>query len=96
MLINPTKFIANYLNQISVGYLVVSFPDGSKKSFGDISSDLQTELHIRDNTLLKNLLFRGEIALGEGYINGLWECDNIANLLKLFVLNFQQTGPLSD
>ena len=44
MLINPTKFIANYLNQISVGYLVVSFPDGSKKSFGDISSDLQTEL----------------------------------------------------
>ena len=94
MLINPTKFIANYLNQISEGYLVVLFPDGSKKSFGDINSDLQTELHIRDNALLKNLLFRGEIALGEGYINGLWECDNIANLLKLFVLNFQQTGRL--
>ena len=58
MLINPTKFIANYLNQISEGYLVVLFPDGSKKSFGDINSDLQTELHIRDNALLKNLLFR--------------------------------------
>ena len=57
MLINPTKFIANYLNQISEGYLVVLFPDGSKKSFGDINSDLQTELHIRDNALLKNLLF---------------------------------------
>ena len=94
MLINPTKFITNYLNQISIGYLIVLFPDGSKKYFGDSQSNLQTELHIKDYSLLKNLLLRGEIALGEGYINGLWECDNIANLLKLFVLNFQQTGRL--
>ena len=94
MLINPTKFITNYLNQISVGYLVILFPDGSKKNFGDFQSNLQTELYIKDYALLKNLLLRGEIALGEGYINGLWECDNVANLLKLFILNFKQTGRL--
>lgn len=42
---------------------------------------------IRDWDVLRHVAQRGDIALGEDYIDGAWETDNIEHLVSLFLLN---------
>lgn len=44
-------------------------------------------LEIRDWDVLRRILTRGDIALGEEYVDGAWQTDNIENLVSVFLLN---------
>ena len=94
-LLNIRNYFIHFLDKISEGMLEVNFPDNRQYTFGDKLSKNIATMQIHDESLLKNLLIKGEIALGEGYINNLWESDNITQLLKLFITNFQSTGRLN-
>ena len=94
-LLNIRNYFIHFLDKISEGMLEVNFPDNNQYTFGDKLSKNIATMEIHDESLLKNLLFKGEIALGEGYINNLWDSDNITQLLKLFITNFQSTGRLN-
>jgi cyclopropane-fatty-acyl-phospholipid synthase len=46
--------------------------------------------------VLRRIVARGDIGLGEEYIAGSWDSDNVANLLRLSLLNQNQFADFSD
>src|ERR1700743_1511177 len=47
----------------------------------------QARFKINDWQVLRRIMARGDIGLGEEYIAGSWETDNVERLVSLFLLN---------
>ena len=73
--------------RIRVGFLTAVLPDGSRRSFGDPSSDLRAEFHVHDREALVRLLLNGETGGGEAYMDGLWSSPDLGALLRLAARN---------
>ncbi|MBS0472983.1 MAG: class I SAM-dependent methyltransferase [Proteobacteria bacterium] len=52
--------------------------------------------HIRDWDVLRLCLSRGDVGLGEAYIDGLWDTDNIESVISLFLLNMDGFDDFAD
>ncbi len=73
--------------RIRVGCLTVVLPDGSRRDFGDLASELRAEIHIHDRDAIVRMLVDGETGGGEGYMDGLWSSPDLAALLRVAALN---------
>ena len=71
--------------QIKVGTLHVTAPDGQRRHFG--SGSPEVHFHIHDWSAIAAVAARGDIGLGEAYINGLWDCPDIDAMTQLALLN---------
>ena len=71
--------------------------DGRVHIFGDPEADLRARVHIRDARAFRAGLLRGEIGLGEAYMAGWWEADDLVSVVRIAVRNmaaFDQGGGL--
>lgn len=73
--------------RIRVGQLVVTWPDGGRRVFGDRASDRIGELVVHDRRALPRLLLGGDTAAGEAYMDGQWSSPDLPALLKVAALN---------
>jgi cyclopropane-fatty-acyl-phospholipid synthase len=73
--------------RIRVGRLTVTLPDGSRRVFGDLGSDITAEISIHHPDALVRLLLGGETGGGEAYMEGLWSSPDLPGLLRLAALN---------
>ncbi len=72
------------------GRLTLKLPDGTRHRFG--RDGLEAELHIRDWSLLPRLALRGDIGLGEGWIEGDWHSETLENVLVIALRNLSRLG----
>jgi cyclopropane-fatty-acyl-phospholipid synthase len=63
--------------------------DGSRHSFGARTPrlDVSVTLHIDHPQLYADAAFGGTVGAGEAYIRGLWRCDDLTGLVRIFVAN---------
>ena len=73
------------LETIKGGRLALRTPEGRTHHFG--SEGPEVEMHLRDWRLLPALAARGDVALGEGYVAGLWDSETLEPLLQLLIRN---------
>lgn len=73
------------LERIKGGRLTLRTPEGRTHHFGNEGPEV--EMHLRDWRLLPALAARGDIALGEGYVAGLWDSETLEPLLQLLIRN---------
>jgi cyclopropane-fatty-acyl-phospholipid synthase len=73
--------------RIREGRLTVVLPNGSRRVYGDPSSDLAAEIRIEDPAALVRMLLGGETGGGEAYVDGLWSSPDLAALLRLAAVN---------
>lgn len=85
-----TRFLQD-LEAIEGGRLTLRTPEGHIHHFGDTGPEV--ELHLRDWRLLPALAARGDIALGEGYVAGLWNSQTLEPLLQLLIRNSDALEP---
>jgi cyclopropane-fatty-acyl-phospholipid synthase len=52
--------------------------------------------HIHDWDVLRRIMARGDIGLGEEYIAGSWDTDSVERLVSLFLLNLDHFSAFSD
>ena len=81
------KFLEKQLGNISWGSLRVNFQNNYEKVFNGSQSGLTSDIYIKDDTAIKDVLFRGELGFAEGYINDKWETSDLNNLLKILLKN---------
>lgn len=62
-------------------------PDGGRAAFGEERSAPAARLRIHDWGFFRRIVTGGEIALGEAYVDGLWDSDDVALLLELIHRN---------
>ncbi len=56
-------------------------------SFGDPSSSVKCRIQIHNPKFYTLVALEGSIGAGESYIHGYWDCDNLTNLIRIFILN---------
>lgn len=56
----------------------------------------QARFHIHEWDVLRRIMARGDIGLGEEYIAGSWETDSVERLVSLFLLNLGHFSNFSD
>ncbi len=86
------KAILTVFDRINCGTLVITMPDGTKKTFGenplyDSKEPRCAELFVKDYRFFTQLLFHGDIGFGELYTSGDWETTDLAAIVRLFIRN---------
>jgi cyclopropane-fatty-acyl-phospholipid synthase len=82
------KVIHNLLSRIQKGRLDLVLPDGSKLIYGKTeSSSSPARIFINEYDFFSRVVYGGEVGLGEAYMEGLWDSDDLTNVLKLFIEN---------
>jgi cyclopropane-fatty-acyl-phospholipid synthase len=74
-------------NRWRTGTLHVTYPGGYTRSVG--TGLPMVDLRVLTDDLFPVLLMGGEIGLGDAYVDGLWESDDLAGLLALGIRNRQ-------
>lgn len=75
------------LQKIRVGQLTIWLPDGQEIHFGDRESSLSADMTISDYRFFSDVMLRGEVGLGESFMQGMWNTKDIAGLFRLFIRN---------
>lgn len=77
------------LSRLECGSLEFVAPNGEVHVARGPKPGPAARFQIHDWSVLQHIAQRGDIALGEDYIDGGWETDNIENLISLFLLNME-------
>ena len=75
------------LSHLKFGTLEFTAPDGAVHVARGAENGPFARFAIRDWDVLRHLVQRGDIALGEDYVDGAWDTDDIEKLVSLFLLN---------
>ncbi len=88
MIRNPFKqALYNICDQIRVGTLYFISPEGERSTFGSGAPYADFVLH--DWSVIKAVATRGDIGLGEAYVDGLWDSSSVESLILLVLANQQ-------
>jgi cyclopropane-fatty-acyl-phospholipid synthase len=87
------KLLLSQLRQFEHGELRFVEPDGCEHVFGRRRAgfDVGCTLYIDHPQTFADAAFGGTVGAGESYIRGLWHCDDITSLVRIFVANREQT-----
>ena len=100
MSIVPSSFIAAKwraaIARIDTGTLTFVAADGEITVIKGAKPGPQARFAIADWEVLRRILARGDIGLGEEYIAGSWSTDDVEQLVSLCLLNLEQLEIFSD
>ena len=89
------QFVFRNLNKISYGYLNLIDARGKEYFFGNTKSFLKVKLKINNPSFCFNILRKGSSGLGEGYIKGEFETEDLTSLIELGAKNINITYKFS-
>ena len=81
---------------LSAGWLELEV-EGQVHGFGDPKAALRARVRVRDVRVFRSGLLHGEVGLGEAYVAGWWETDDLVAVVRLAVRNMaaiDQSGSL--
>lgn len=73
---------------LKCGSLRLTTPDGKTHVFTGSADGPHADMTITDWRVVQRALARGDIALGEDYVAGLWDTGDVETLFSFFLLNF--------
>ena len=89
------QFVFLNLKHISYGHLNLVDAQGKEYFFGDSKSFLKAKLKINNPSFCFNILRKGSSGLGESYINGEFETEDLTSLIELSAKNINITYKFS-
>ena len=84
------------LNQIKIGCLDVTYPDGSKHIFGDQGATECVKLRVKDFSAISRVFRNGTLGFAEAYMDGALETDDLTALLTLLSRNLEEIKDVID
>ena len=80
-------FVAAMLDNLRVGRLRLVRPDGRWRDFGDPDAELTAELRVHDWRFFRRLVTGASVGVGESYMDGDWDTDDLVSLFRILVAN---------
>jgi cyclopropane-fatty-acyl-phospholipid synthase len=87
--------VLEVLSKMTKGHLFLILPDGEGVSIGTGEGNISARISIIDEEFYKRIILYGDIGFGEAYVDGLWETDNITNVIKWVLLNIENAPGVS-
>lgn len=78
------------LGRLRQGTLHFVTPEGERMTFKGAEAGPEAEFAITEWDVIRRMVARGDIAMGEDYIAQKWTTDNIEQLFSLFLLNLKE------
>jgi len=79
--------VLSKLEHLNKGMLQI-IDDDQVFGFGNSDlSPLKATITIRDASLYSSLAFGGSVGVGEAYVKGVWDCNDLTSLVQIFLLN---------
>lgn len=75
------------LKSLRRGRLAVTTPDGKRRLYGGELPGHVVEARIEDDAFYARLMSGGEVALGEAYVDGLWDTNDLTGLIATAIEN---------
>lgn len=75
------------LSQLPAGRLRVVLPGGEELNYGMKIPGPEAEIRVLDPVFFKRCILYGDIGLGEAYVDGQWETDDMVKTLSWFIIN---------
>jgi cyclopropane-fatty-acyl-phospholipid synthase len=96
----PSSFVEKSwreaLSRLEAGTLEFIAPNGEVTIAGGKSPGPHARFHIHEWDVIRRVMARGDIGLGEEFIAGSWETDDVEALVSLFLLNLDHLEDFSD
>jgi cyclopropane-fatty-acyl-phospholipid synthase len=89
------KMIIDLLSKMKLGTLNITLPNGEFIKLGNGDGNITANAEIKDPEFFKRCVLYGDIGFGESYVDGLWDTDNITNVIKWFLLNIENAPSVS-
>jgi len=100
MALIPSAFVEKSwrkaLARMDTGTLEFTAPNGEVTVARGTRPGPSARFQIAEWDVLRRIMARGDIGLGEEYIAGTWTTDNVENLVSLFLLNLDHFDDFSD
>ncbi|HEY4077437.1 MAG TPA: cyclopropane-fatty-acyl-phospholipid synthase family protein [Rhizomicrobium sp.] len=84
------------ISSLEYGTLEFIAPDGEVSLCTGRHPGPSARFEIHEWDVLRRIMARGDIGLGEEYIAGTWDTDNVEKLVSLFLLNLDHFSDFSD
>ena len=82
--------VLRIMSKMDMGRMHLTLPDGQNLTLGNGEGNISASVTINSNEFYKQVILYGDIGFGEGYVSGLWDTDNITNVIKWFLLNVRE------
>jgi cyclopropane-fatty-acyl-phospholipid synthase len=83
------SIVIDMLEKMPYGRMNLTLPCGELISIGNGEGNVTSFATITHPDFFKYCVLYGDIGFGEAYVKGLWETDNITNVIKWFLLNIE-------
>lgn len=87
--------VLKFLSKMDKGTLYLTLPDGEQITIGTGKGNISATIMVNDEAFYKRLILFGDIGFGEAYVDGLWDTDNITNVIKWVLLNIENAPGVS-
>jgi cyclopropane-fatty-acyl-phospholipid synthase len=81
------------LRRIERGHITVDDPLGSR-TFGPADSDLAVTVTVHSLATYRDIVTRGSAGMGESYVHGWWDCDDLVTLVRILARNLPRLDAL--
>ena len=90
------RLVLRNFSRIRKGTLRMFLPDGTQRIFGGAEPGPICTMHVAAPFFFWNLLKGEDVALGEGYTEGLWTSDDLPRLMELLIMNMGRMAYLEN
>ncbi|WP_214073622.1 cyclopropane-fatty-acyl-phospholipid synthase family protein [Mucilaginibacter sp. dw_454] len=83
------------LSEMDKGRLYITLPCGQQLTMGTGEGNIAARIDVVSNEFFRRIILFGDIGFGEAYVDGLWQTDNITNVIKWVLLNIDNAPGVS-
>ena len=87
--------ILRSLCRMDKGRMDITLPGGERITIGDGQGPVAASISIRDTAFFKRCVLYGDVGFGEAYVDGLWDTDDISQVISWFLLNVDKAPGVS-
>lgn len=84
-----SRLVLRALRDIQCGALRLHLPNGRSLEVTGPAAGPRAEVTVRRTRALRRLVLRGDVGFGEAYVDGDWDCPDLATLFEFAALNRQ-------
>jgi cyclopropane-fatty-acyl-phospholipid synthase len=87
--------VLRFLSKMEKGRLYLTLPDGEEITIGNGEGNIAASIVVNSDEFYKRIILFGDIGFGEAYVDGLWDTENITNVINWVLLNIDNAPGVS-
>ena len=89
------EIINHYFSKMDQGRMIMHLPDGGIQKYGADESSKPAIIRVNSYDFFTKCVLYGDVGLGEAYVDGNWDTEDISAVVSWFILNVKKSPTMS-